>query len=191
MRGVYHCMSNKILTSAKVLPFARPVPRTSQPEPSMVTREETAGGGLSFTLAIGTEAIARATVDAATREYVNQLPRIIGRAVAQRYARRLPEYREAADRFDALRATLNAAPSVDTEDAALLLHVAEEESASRRAYEAAAAAVMAALDSAKSTRRRAREERRGVMGDERVSLLPDPLERRLLTAFRSRTGCRS
>ena len=59
----------------------------------MVTREETAGGGLSFTLAIGTEAIARATVDAATREYVNQLPRIIGRAVAQRYAHRLPEYR--------------------------------------------------------------------------------------------------
>ncbi len=150
MRGVYHCMSNKVLTSAKVLPFARPVPRTSQPEPSIVTRDETAGGGLSFTLAIGTEAIARATVDAATREYMNHLPRIIGPAVAQRYAHRLWEYREAADRFDALRATLNAAPSVDAADAELLLQVAEEESASGRAYEAAAAAVLAALDSARA-----------------------------------------
>ncbi len=136
--------------TAKLLPFTRPAPRTPEPEPTLVTREETAGGGLSFTLAIGTEAIARATVDAATREYVNQLPRIIGRAVAQRYARRLPEYREAADRFDALRATLNAAPSVDTADAELLLHVAEEESASGRAYEAAAAALMAALDRARA-----------------------------------------
>ncbi len=92
----------------------------------------------------------RATVDAATREYVNHLPRIVGRAVAQRYAQRLREYREAADRFDALRATLNAAPSVDTADAELLRHVAEEESASGRAYEAAVAAVMAALDSARA-----------------------------------------
>ncbi len=93
---------------------------------------------------------ARATVDAATRAYVNRLPRIIGRAVAQRYAQRLREYREAADRFDALRATLNAAPSVDAADAELLLQVAEEESASGRAYEAAAAAVMAALDRARA-----------------------------------------
>ena len=86
----------------------------------------------------------------ATRAYVNQLPRIIDPAVAQRYGQRLREYHEAADRFDALRATLNAAPSVDTADAELLLHVAEEESASGRAYEAAAAAVMAALDSARA-----------------------------------------
>ena len=93
---------------------------------------------------------ARATIDAATRAYVNQLPRIIDPAVAQRYAHRLREYREAADRFDALRATLNAAPSVDAADAELLLHVAEEESASGRAYEAAAAAVMAALDCARA-----------------------------------------
>ncbi len=93
---------------------------------------------------------ARATVDAATRQYVNHLPRIIGRAEAQRYAHRLREYREAADRFDTLRATLNAAPSVDTADAELLLQVAEEESASGRAYEAAAAAVMAALDCARA-----------------------------------------
>ena len=93
---------------------------------------------------------ARATVDAATRAYVNQLPRIIDPAVAQRYGQRLREYHEAADRFDALRATLNAAPSVDTADAELLLQVAEEESASGRAYEAAAAAVMAALDSARA-----------------------------------------
>ena len=92
---------------------------------------------------------ARATVDAATRAYVNQLPRIIDPAVAQRYAHRLREYREAADRFDALRATLNAAPSVDAADAELLLQVAEE-SASGRAYEAAAAAVMAALDRARA-----------------------------------------
>ena len=80
----------------------------------------------------------------------DQLPRIIDPAVAQRYAHRLREYREAADRFDALRATLNAAPSVETADAELLLHVAEEESASGRAYEAAAAAVMAALDRARA-----------------------------------------
>ncbi len=93
---------------------------------------------------------ARATVDAATRAYVNQLPRVIGPAVAQRYAHRLREYREAADRFDALRATLNAAPSVDAADAELLRQVAEEESASGRAYEAAAAAVMAALDRARA-----------------------------------------
>ena len=83
-------------------------------------------------------------------EYMNHLPRIISPAVAQRYAHRLQEYREAADRFDALRATLNAAPSVDATDAELLLQVAEEESASGRAYEAAAAAVMAALDSARA-----------------------------------------
>ena len=81
---------------------------------------------------------------------MHQLPRIIDPAVAQRYAHRLREYREAADRFDALRATLNAAPSVDAADAELLLHVAEEESASGRAYEAAAAAVMAALDRARA-----------------------------------------
>ena len=143
-------MSNKILTSAKVLPFARPAPRAPQPEPSMVTRDETAGEGRSLTLAFGTEAITRATVDAATREYVNLLPRIISRAVAQRYAHRLWEYREAADRFDALRATLNGAPSVDAANVELLLHVAEEESASGRAYEAASAAVMTALDRARA-----------------------------------------
>ena len=90
------------------------------------------------------------TPHAATRAYVNQLRRIIDPAVAQRYAHRLREYREAADRFDAFRATLNAAPSVDAADAELLLHVAEEESASGRAYEAAAAAVMAALDRARA-----------------------------------------
>ncbi len=33
--------------------------------------------------------------------------------------------------------------------------------------------------------------RGGVMGDERFSCLPDPLERRLLTACRPQTGCPS
>ena len=33
--------------TGKVLPFARPAPRTPQPERSMVTCEDPAGGGLS------------------------------------------------------------------------------------------------------------------------------------------------
>ena len=45
--------------TGKLLPFARPALRTPQPEPTMVTREETTGGGLSFTLTIGLEAIDR------------------------------------------------------------------------------------------------------------------------------------
>ena len=53
--------------TGKLLPFARPAHRTPQPEPSMVTRTETAGGGLSFTLTIGTEAIARAMLEAEYR----------------------------------------------------------------------------------------------------------------------------
>ncbi len=53
--------------TGKLLPFARPAHPTPQPEPSMVTREETAGGGLSFTLTIGTEAIARAILEAEHR----------------------------------------------------------------------------------------------------------------------------
>ncbi len=53
--------------TGKVLPFARPAHREAQPEPSMVTREETAGRGLSFTLTIGIEAIARAMLAAEHR----------------------------------------------------------------------------------------------------------------------------
>ncbi len=53
--------------TGKVLPFERPAHRTAQPEPSMVTREETAGRGLSFTLTIGIEAIARAMLEAQHR----------------------------------------------------------------------------------------------------------------------------
>ena len=37
------------------------------PEPSLVTREETAGGGLCFTPTIGLEAIARAMLEAEHR----------------------------------------------------------------------------------------------------------------------------
>jgi len=43
----------------KILPFARPTPPTPEPEQTLVTREQTAGGGLSFTLTIGIEAIER------------------------------------------------------------------------------------------------------------------------------------
>ena len=53
--------------TATILPFARPAPCTPQPAPSMVTREDTAGRGLSFTLTIGTEAIARAMLEAEHR----------------------------------------------------------------------------------------------------------------------------
>ena len=53
--------------TGKLLPFARPATRTPQPEPSMVTREETAGGGLSFSLTIGYEAVARAMLEAEQR----------------------------------------------------------------------------------------------------------------------------
>ncbi len=53
--------------TGKLLPFARPAPRTAQPEPSLVTRDETAGRGLSVTLTIGMEAIARAMLEAEHR----------------------------------------------------------------------------------------------------------------------------
>ncbi len=53
--------------TGKVLPFERPAHRKAQPEPSMVTREETAGRGLSLTLTIGIEAIARAMLEAQHR----------------------------------------------------------------------------------------------------------------------------
>ena len=43
----------------KLLPFERPAPDAAEPEPTLVTREEPAGGGLSFTLTIGVEAIER------------------------------------------------------------------------------------------------------------------------------------
>ena len=49
--------------TGKILPFARPAHRKPQPASSMVTREETAGGGLSFTLTIGLEAVARAMLE--------------------------------------------------------------------------------------------------------------------------------
>ena len=53
--------------TATILPFARPAHRTPQPEPSMVTREDTAGGGLCVTLTIGAEAIVRAMLKAEHR----------------------------------------------------------------------------------------------------------------------------
>ena len=42
-----------------LLPFARPAPHEEEPEATLVTRERTAAPGLSFTLTIGHEAIAR------------------------------------------------------------------------------------------------------------------------------------
>ena len=45
--------------TAKLPPFDRPDPHPPDPEPTLVTRRETAGGGLSFTLTIGIEAIER------------------------------------------------------------------------------------------------------------------------------------
>ena len=44
--------------TGKLLPFARPAPRT--PKPGTVVRQETTGGGLSFTLQIDTDELARA-----------------------------------------------------------------------------------------------------------------------------------
>ena len=45
--------------TGKLLPFDRPAPPDPEPEATLVTRQRTAAPGLSFTLTIGHEAIAR------------------------------------------------------------------------------------------------------------------------------------
>ena len=117
---------------------------------------------------------ARAAAEAAMQEYVSRLAPVIGRVTAFTYEVSLRTHQDAVDRLDGLNATIDAGEAVDMK---LWLKVFEEVAAARGAHEAAEAAVAAAVDK--------------VRAHERVSCLPDPLERRLLTAFRSRTGCPS
>ncbi len=117
---------------------------------------------------------ARAAAEAAMQEYVSRLAPVIGRVAAFTYEVSLRTHQDAVDRLDGLNATIDAGEAVDMK---LWLKFFEEVAAARGAHEAAEAAVAAAVDK--------------VRAHERVSCLPDPLERRLLTAFRSRTGCPS
>ena len=116
---------------------------------------------------------ARAAAEAAMQEYVSRLAPVIGRVAAFTYEVSLRTHQDAVDRLDGLNATIDAGEAVDMK----LWLFFEEVAAARGAQEAAEAAVAAAVDKARA--------------HERVSCLPDPLERRLLTAFRSRTGCPS
>ncbi len=116
---------------------------------------------------------ARAAAEAAMQEYVSRLAPV-GRVAAFTYEVSLRTHQDAVDRLDGLNATIDAGEAVDMK---LWHKFFEEGAAARGAHEAAEAAVAAAVDKGRA--------------HERVSCLPDPLERRLLTAFRSRTGCRS
>ena len=117
---------------------------------------------------------ARAAAEAAMQEHVSRLAPVIGRVAAFTYEVSLRTHQDAVDRLDGLNATIDAGEAVDMK---LWLKFFEEVAAARGAHEAAEAAVAAAVDTGRA--------------HERVSCLPDPLERRLLTAFRSRTGCPS
>ena len=108
------------------------------------------------------------------QEYESRLAPVIGRVAAFRYEVSLRTLQDAVDRLDGMNATIDAGEAADMN---LWLKLFEEVAAAERAHEAAEAAVAAAADK--------------VRAHERVSCLPDPLERRLLTAYRSRTGCPS
>jgi len=144
---------------------------------------------------------ARAAMDAAFREYVRRLTPVIGTAAASSYEASLASYEEVLDRVEALNATLSVLPSMDDADRTLSQQLTEEQAAAGEVFERARVALDAALERAVEQPRPGwlcdlddrhivweapgGRERRSVMDDDLESFLTDPLERRLLTAFRS------